>query len=129
MSKRQTLTLMELTVMLLIFALAAALCMGAFAWASNTARENHCRDRALVQLQNAAEVLKYCAGDFSQAAALQGGVWDGDRWVLDFGEFQIIVKPENTGIPNLGGARLEAVYRGNTLTVLPVRWQEVAYEK
>ena len=128
MNRRRTLTLIEITVMLLVFALAAALCMVSFARIENGVRENTCRDRAIVEMQNAGEVLRHCGGDFAAAADRHGGIWDGQRWLLDFGEYQICVKPESTGVPLLGGARLEAIYRGEILFAMDLRWQEVAHE-
>lgn len=122
------LTLMELTVMLLIFALAAALCLWGFAGAERRGRETACRDQAMVELQNAAEVLRHCDGDFAAAAAQHGGTWDGSCWLLDFGDYQIRVQPEACRVPYLAGARLEAVYQGKTLISMPLRWQEVAHE-
>ena len=128
MNQRQTLTLMELTVMLLIFALAAALCMNCFARLEMKSRETFCRDRSLVQLQNAAEVLRSSGGDFAAAAEVCGGTWDGSQWLLDFGEYRIQAQPEDTGVPHLGGADMAVVYQGNILVSIDVRWQEVAYE-
>lgn len=128
MNRRRTLTLIEIAVMLLIFALAAALCMDCFAGTERKARESICRDRAIMEVQNAAEVLRHCGGNFEAAADRHGGTWDGKRWTLDFGEYQILVQPENTQIPYLGGARLEAVYGKQVLFAMDLRWQEVAYE-
>ena len=76
MNRRRTLTLIEITVMLLVFALAAALCMVSFARIENGVRENTCRDRAIVEMQNAGEVLRHCGGDFAAAADRHGGIWD-----------------------------------------------------
>lgn len=125
MSRRQTLTLIELTVMLLIFALAAALCMYAFARTETQSRETACRDQAMIRLQSTAEVLRSCRGDYSAAAAGHGGTWDGTLWTLDCGDYQIRVQPEDPRQPYLGGARLEAVYQGIILISMNVRWQEV----
>lgn len=128
MSRRRTLTLIEITVMLLIFVLAAALCMHCFAKIELVARENTCRDRAITEMQNAAEVLRHCGGDFAAAADSHGGIWDGTQWMLDFGDYRIFARPEKTGIAYLGGARLEAVYGGEILFAMDLRWQEVAHE-
>ena len=128
MNKRHTLTLMELAVMFLVFALAAALCMQCFTRVELKNRENICRDRAMIQLQNAAEVLRQQGGDFAAAAQQHGGTWDGSRWILEFEEYRIVVQPEDTRLPCLGGARLEAIYRGSVLIALDLRWQEGSYE-
>ena len=128
MNRRRTLTLIEITVMLLVFVLAATLCMVSFLQIENCVRENVCRDRALTEMQNAGEELRHCGGDFAAAADRHGGIWDGQRWVLDFGAYQIYVKPQHTGIPALGGARLEAIYGEEILFTMDLRWQEVAHE-
>ena len=58
MKNRTALILVELAVMLVVFALAAAACIGIFAWAQDASLESVQRDRAYLQLQTAAEVLK-----------------------------------------------------------------------
>ncbi len=58
MKRRASLTMMEQGVMLLVFALAAALCLKAFLWADTTAKENADRDLAVLCAQNAAQHFK-----------------------------------------------------------------------
>ena len=58
MRSKATLSLMELLVMVLVFALAAALCMQAFARAQAISLETMRRDEAVVLAQNGAELLK-----------------------------------------------------------------------
>lgn len=127
MSRRQILGLIEMAVMLVVFALAAALCLRIFAWADRRAEEIGRKDEALVQMQNAAEVLRHYDGDFAAAAKHYGGNWDGSRWIIPWGELQIILRPEDTGVPYLGGARVEAMCRGECLEAFSLRWQEVEH--
>ena len=52
MTNKAPLALIEQTVMLLIFSVAAALCLQAFAWANRISCENAARDEAVLQAQN-----------------------------------------------------------------------------
>ena len=58
MRSKATLYLMEQLVMVLVFALAAAVCLRLFVGAQNTAEETSRRDGAVIAAQNAAELLK-----------------------------------------------------------------------
>lgn len=129
MRKNGVLGLLEMTVMLLVFALAAALCLRLFAWADGTVRDSIRRDDALMNLQSAAETLKHSGGDYEKSAQTYGGSWDGSRWEISCDGYCITVTPENTGVAGLGGARLEAVTEDGILASIAVRWQEVAYGK
>lgn len=81
---RAPLALMELTVMLLVFALAAALCLQAFVASSRQAARSQARDNALRLAQTAAETLKAVGGTEAEAEAaaaerlggqMEQGVW------------------------------------------------------
>jgi len=134
MRSKAPLALMEQTLMILVFALAAALCLQAFVRADRLSREDSARDRAIVYAQNAAETLKSCRGDYAAAAALGGGSWDGASWVICYDEnsqsgtepCRLEVLPAHTGQAYLGRASVR-VYdaSGGLLTQLDVCWQEV----
>lgn len=64
--------MMEQMVMLLVFALAAALCMQAFVRAEELSRLREDQDWAAAVCQNAAEAVQASQGDMEQAAALLG---------------------------------------------------------
>lgn len=130
MRNKAPLMLIELTVMLLILALAAALCMQGFAWADTQAQNNARKDRALVELQSAAEVLQACSGDLQAAVALHGGVLEQGNWTILLEDGTVLrAVPEQAALPNLGTARLEAEYNGAQLLQLQVCWQEAGYEE
>ena len=74
MRSKAPLALMEQLVMVLVFALAAALCVQAFVLSDQTSRRNEARDRAVLEAQNAAEELKSVHGDFQQMTELYGAV-------------------------------------------------------
>ena len=73
MKNKTSLLLMEQLVMVLVFALAAALCLTAFAKADQISRETVRRDEAVLIAQNAAQVLKATSGDMDRAAATANG--------------------------------------------------------
>ena len=58
MKRKASLILMEQLVMVLVFAVAAALCVQVFVFSGQTSRRNEARDRAVLEAQNAAEALK-----------------------------------------------------------------------
>ncbi len=86
MKDKTALALIEQAVMLLVFLLAAALCLRAFAWADSASRHREAADRALTQAQSAAEQIKHRKGDLEAAAASWGGSVDGRGWVITFDE-------------------------------------------
>ena len=60
MRSKSPLALMEQLVMVLVFALAAALCVQAFVLADGRSQQTVDRDHALLEAQNVAETLKSC---------------------------------------------------------------------
>lgn len=136
MNRRTTLSLMELVIMLLVLAIAAALSLQVFVQADVTSKENAARDQALLQLQSAAEVLKDTHGDLSAAAAAHGGSAENGQWHIFFdgnwcqvedGCYYLQVTRQDTGIPYLGSARLEVRRSdGSVLADLEIFWQEEA---
>ena len=127
--------LMEQLVMVLVFALSAALCVQVFVLSDRTSRRNEARDRAVLAAQNAAEEVKSVRGDFAQAAELYGGTWNGQLWgrsydadwARDGDDYHVLVTPADSGDTLLGAAEV-TVYtaEGDLLFTLPVAWQEVA---
>ena len=125
MKSKSTLTLMELLIMLLVFALAAALCLQAFAGASRISKNTAALDRAVTEVQNTAELLKSCAGDYEKAAALWGGSWDGSRWTLEYEGGTVTAVPAEGEHPLLGQAVITAAApNGSILYTLTVGWQK-----
>lgn len=124
MRNRATLALIELCVMLLVLALAAALCLRSFVWADTRSRENAIWDAALADMQSAAEVLKSC-GSYEQAAATLGGSFDGGVWQIPGETYTVRVTAQETKYPGLAQARVEAVYDRQVIISFTVSWQEV----
>lgn len=136
MRSKAPLALIEQAVMLLVFALAAVLCLKAFVWADARSEHSAAQDHAVLAAQNAAETLKHCRGDFAAAAALSGGIWDGQQWVIlydeqwnvtdDMHEYTLRVLPCESGVEYLGSAGVEVFREEMRLAYLDVCWQEVS---
>jgi hypothetical protein len=137
MKRNASLALIEQVIMLLILIVAAALCLRAFAWSDQQSLHYTDRDRAMVELQSAAEILKTHSGDFSAAAASYGGRATQTQWVLDFDENWNITATSGTYRICATAIACDVDYLGSaTLTVQPVvgdifaeltiSWQEVA---
>ncbi len=137
MRSKAPLAMMEQLVMVLVFALAAALCLQVFVLSDKTSRRNEARDRAVLEAQNTAEEVKSLRGDFARAADLYGGIFDGQTWGLSYdadweredggdAAYRILTVRADSGDPLLGCAEV-TVYtaEGDLLFSLPVAWQEV----
>ena len=72
MKSKAPLLLMEQMVMLVVFALAAALCVQAFVRSDAASARNEARDEAVVLCQNAAEAVRHSGGNFNEAAEKVG---------------------------------------------------------
>lgn len=121
MKHRTPLVLLELTVMLLVFSLAAMLCLQGFTWANAQSLEESQKDRALQQLQNTAELLK--AGQSVPESLLFDENWQPAE---ENPSFILRMIPVEQEIPYLSTARLEVTKAdGSPLGELTVSWQEV----
>jgi len=63
MKNKTPLVIMEQTVMILVFAFAAAVCMQVFVYSDKLSHHNQQRDNAVTVAQNTAEMLKYSGGE------------------------------------------------------------------
>ncbi|MBD5133271.1 MAG: hypothetical protein HDT38_02185 [Clostridiales bacterium] len=142
MRSKAPLAMMEQIVMLLVFALAAALCLQAFVQSDQQSRRMEARDRAAVLCQSAAEVLRSAKGEtFAVSAALGHpyvygytraplAIYYDDNWEMGSeteGAYCLRVEPlEDSGIPGLGkgSVSVTATDTGETLFELDVAWQE-----
>lgn len=135
MRSKAPLVLIELAVMLLVFALAAALCLKAFVWSDAQSAESAAGDRAWIAAQNAAELLKYSGGDFRRAAQMGGGSSQGESWVILYDEnwnvtdegytYTLRAVPCESGLKYLGRAEVVVCQNSLELAALEVCWQEV----
>lgn len=113
MKHKASLLLMEQLVMILVFALAAALCLQIFVKAEAISAETACRDQAVVLARNTAELLKATAGDTQAAEGFSG---NGYR-------VEVISLPSTQ--PGLACAEIEVYFEEKQLFSLKTGWQEV----
>ena len=139
MKSKAPLSLMEQLVMLLVFALAAALCLQVFVLSAQMSRRCEARDRAVTQVQNAAELLKGTGGDFRQCAAQLSGSAEDHLWQITYDEnwvesetaadYRLTVTKLPTEYTTLGSAEVCArTGSGEFLFGVTVSWQEVTGE-
>lgn len=111
--------------MLLVLAVAAAVCMQIFVQAHLTAQQNHFQDAALQAVQNTGEILK-STGSLEKTAALSGGSYENGIMTVENRDFIIAARSVPDDDPLLATAQITAT-RGDTVLIqLHVCWQEVA---
>lgn len=128
MKNKASLVLMEQLVMILVFSVAAALCLRIFVWSDRTSREMELRDRAVVLCQNAAEIIKAEASLEAGAQRLNADM-QGNHWSCVHGEdLWLELEEKKAGIHGLGAAEIRArsVKTEEILFSVTVGWQEVA---
>ena len=140
MRSKSPLTLMEQLVMILVFALAAALCLQIFVFADQSSARNEKIDRAVLACQNAAETIK--ATNLEDAAQLLGGTFsDGvlsvrydENWELTESNCTYLLQAEPVPSPvaGLGKAHVRVASVDTpeeVLFELTVAWQEVSADE
>lgn len=115
MKNKTSLLLMEQLVMVLVFALAAALCLSVFVKADRISRETVRRDEAVLLAQNAAQVLKATSGDMEQAKATAAA-----------SDYRLEIEPMESELDLLGQAEIRVWLEEELLFALQTGWQEVA---
>ena len=114
---KSSLLLMEQLVMVLVFALAAALCLGIFVKADRISRETASRDEAVLIAQNAAELLKATAGDAERTLAVLTPM---------AGAYRLEIEKTDSEIKLLGNAEIRVYLEETLLFILRTGWQEDA---
>lgn len=126
--------------MVLVFALAAGLCLQMFVFGSQMSRRCEAKDSAVLVVQNVAEVWKMNYGDVQKCAQELGGERKGDVWQLEYGadwkkvhggeaEYLVRVVPVASNDPLLGCADIIAqTVDGDCLFQVTIAWQEVGDE-
>lgn len=139
MKSKAPLALMEQLVMLLVFALAAALCLQMFVLSDGKSLDYEARDYGILEVQNAAETVKMNYGDLAACVQSYGGELQGDRWVLGYdsqwnrealekGEYQVVVSPlaaeDFLGMAEVSAQKAD----GEEIFTVTVCWQEAVDE-
>ena len=130
------LVMLEQMVMLLVFALAAALCLQAFVESDAASRESEARDRAANLCQSMAEVLRTNGGDAGDAMDRVFGEYPADSFSLPLKEdmtptgpaeeavYYLDVVPRDEGTPVLACAIFQIVTpERDEFFSLEVMWQ------
>lgn len=137
MKSKAPLSLMEQLIMVLVFALAAAVCVQAFVLADRLSVKNERRDQAVLRAETVAEVYKNCRGDSGAAAGKMGGsveknVWttwwnaNGGRAERKDAVYRVTVTPEAAEKPQGRAAVTVTGADGSNLFTLKIAWQEAA---
>ena len=152
MRSKAPLALMEQMIMLLVFALAAAVCLQAFVKSGDISRRIEERDQAALLCQTAAETIRHYGGDgasaLSQAAGdlgadySQGLLWldyDGDWTPLPAGDcgmerpapcYRLTAQGVPSDVPGLEKAEVSVVIGGgagqtpDALFTIEIAWQD-----
>ena len=136
MKSKAPLALMEQILMVLVFALAAGLCLQMFVLSNQVMGRCEAKDRAVMVAQNTAEVWKLNRGDGQKCVETLGGQWDEDIWQIgyddnwqeiDCGEAEYLVRAVSvvTNDPYLGRADISVeTADGDCLFQVSVAWQE-----
>lgn len=134
MKNKAPLVLMEQMIMLLVFALAAALCMQAFVKSDSLSKGSEARDGAVLAAQSAAETLRNYAGDWEKAAEyLQADRFDDASLTVTYDQdwqsggtaYTLEAQAVETEFEGLGKAEIRISSGEETLISLEVAWQEV----
>lgn len=126
MKNKTLLPLMEQLVMILVFALAATMCIQGFVLANRISANQEARAQAVIPAQNTAELLKQTAGDYEEVAQIMSGTWDGQRLTIPaHGDAVVLVTPLETAQELLGSAQIQVVENEEILFEITTAWQEV----
>lgn len=120
MKHRASLSLLEQVLMLLVFAVAAVVCLQAFVWSGQTSKAMEQQDRAMILAQNAAETLKY-THDSHETARIFAPQAREQGWTLH-------ITPTDSNLDLLSTALVEIRDETRCIARLPVAWQEVGDE-
>ena len=120
MRSKTPLVLMEQLVMVLVFAMAAAICLQVFSLSDRLSKENEAKAEAALLAQNTAEELKSSYGE----ALLDWEEADGIYYMEEEG-YRVQVQAEETEISGLRKVELQVWQEEEVLFEIPVAWQEV----
>lgn len=145
MKNKTPLILMEQLAMVLVFALAAAVCLQIFVLSDQLSKKQEAKANAAFLAQNTAEWLKSQGIGFSEAPEESGwqiedGAWvqqydkhwqqiDGNSAMTEDASYKLKIFEEKTEIPGLVCAKITVSDAKATLFEVPVAWQEVAADE
>ncbi len=110
MKNKASLILMEQLLMILVFAVAAALCLGIFTGAQRLSQRTRRHEEAAFLAQNGAELLK-CGGSPERMQLPEG--------------YSLTLQRRDSEIPGLGRGTITVFWQGEPVFLLETGWQEV----
>ena len=121
------LPLIEQIMMIGIFAIASAICIGCFSLAKSISNETEYKDNAIILAQNTAETIKNHGGIHENKVI---GYTDTlTETNMDTAEYFVKITPIENAIQLLGSAEIRIIHHNRTIYALTVCWQEeIAYE-
>ena len=128
MKNRASFVLIEQLIMLLVFALAAAICLQVFVKADGISQKTVLQDNAVILAQSGAEAVKAAKGDLETAARYLDAQVENDILILSADGLLLRISPEASDLDGLGKARVTVneADSGEPLFSLTTGWQEVA---
>ena len=126
MKNRSALVLMEQLVMILVFALVAAVCLQIFLGADSISQKTQLKDHAVMLAQNGAETAKLHKGDMTKMAQTLGGTTDGVTLETQTDDLRMVITILPEEMPGLGQAQIRVLQTqtDTELYSLTVGWQE-----
>ena len=141
MKNKTSLVLMEQLIMVLVLALAAAICLRMFVLSDRISKEQEAKANAAFLAQNTAEWLKNRGGKFSEMPEGTGWQMEDNTWVQRYDKnwqligissempeevsYELKIYEEITEISGLVRVRIAVIDRAKELFEIPVSWQEV----
>ena len=129
MRNKVSLVLMEQLIMLLVFSLAAAACLGVFVGAHRISQTAKHQDTAVFLAQNGAETLKSTCGNLRQTGLLLSGTVAEDLLTADYeGGYRLYIQKSDSPTAGLGTAELWVIHESapdEKILTLNISWQEV----
>lgn len=114
---------MEQLIMILVFAMTAALCLQGFSATNKMSQRQEQMSRAVVLAQNAAETLKGTGGDYEALAKMTDTVYND---LTNAEPYYLTVTPMETADPLLGSACVQVFFEEELIFEISVAWQEVS---
>lgn len=124
MKNKTLLPLMEQLIMILVFALAAALCLQGFAAADRISKRQEILSEAVVITQNTADVLKSSFGDYEFAADILGGTVTDNGLQIDKEDYILVATSVVDSNDFLSSSHIQIIYEDETIFEVTASWQE-----
>ena len=135
MKNKAPLMLMEIMILMLVFAFATALCIKAFVKSDEISRRSEARDNAVIIVENVAERLRNNGGDLAKTAMELDADLNGNTIVINYdkythktdnvSEYQMKAELCSAKMKGMGEARISVSdKKSDELFAVSVMWQE-----